>query len=544
MVGPRPAEGATVTATRANRRKIWIPAAVLALAAAGQCGVAYAMFTDSVTAGPGSFQTATLAAPAGLSTGNGGCTTTATQQSNVTSSWTGSATRDAGGNYLVGGYTVLRSTTLGGTYTSIGTLTGSPPAVTYTDTGPSGATTPTAYVAGGDGSAATLASINTSTDAITKVTTGTLGKEPNALAVTPDRSKLIAAEGASHEVQIIATATNTISNTVTIPGATSDPVAVTVSPDGTTAWIVDKANSLLYPLTLATAALGTGIAVGTQADPTALLITPDGTKVYVAAYGSHEVSEVNTSTKVVTNITIGGATGHPIAMAVTPNSANVYVADQANNQIDDVATASETVTKTLAVASMVDGNVANAGDPNILAITPDGTKLYVASFTGGSIEDFVVAGGTLTLTTTITLASYTRHRTVAPEPDALALTPNGCQLYVADYNNRQVDAITVSNDTPTAEPAVGTPADPTGISATPNSAAVWVANEGTHTVSVVATSTNTATTVTLPAASTAYAIAITPNPYYYKVTSTHGIWASAVSAPVMYPLGWDPGNWQ
>src|ERR1019366_10167698 len=55
MVGPRPAEGATVTATSANRRKIWIPAAVLALAAAGQCGVAYAMFTDSVTAGPGSF---------------------------------------------------------------------------------------------------------------------------------------------------------------------------------------------------------------------------------------------------------------------------------------------------------------------------------------------------------------------------------------------------------------------------------------------------------------------------------------------------------
>ncbi|MGD0834845.1 MAG: YncE family protein [Candidatus Dormibacteria bacterium] len=531
-----------MTPRRVTRHAVLVPVAVLALVALGQCGVAYAMFTDLTSAGPMTFQTATLTAPSGVTFANG-CSG-GTGQTNVTASWTGPATKDASNGYLVTGMREERSTSAAGTYSATGTPGGSAPNLTDTDVNPSGAITPNAYVAGGEGSAATLASVLTSTNALTKLTTGTLGKEPNALAVTPDGTKLIAAEGASHEVQIITTATQAIA-TVTLPtvGAASDPVAVAVSPDGTTAWVVDKANNLLYPITIATDTLGTGITVGTQSDPTALLITPDGTKVYVGDYGAHEVSVVSTATKAVTNtITIGATTGHPIALAVTPNSAHVYVADQANNDIDDITVSSETVTSTIAVGSLTDGNVTGAGDPNILAVTPDGTKLYVASYTGGSVEDITVSSDTLA--TTIKLSSYTEHRTVAPEPDALAITPNGCQLYVADYDNRQVDAITVSNDTPTAEPAVGTPADPTGIAAIPSSADVYVANEGTHTLSEIATSTNTATTVTLPAGSTAYAVVVDPSPYYYEFASTHGGWASALSSSSLYGLGWDSGTWQ
>ncbi len=528
---------------RATRHAMLIPVAVLALVALAQCGVAYAMFTDNISAGPMAFQTATLTAPTGVTFANG-CSG-GTGQTNVTSSWTGPATKDASNGYLVTGMSEERSTSAAGTYGAAGTPGGSAPNLTDTDVNPSGAIVPNAYVAGGDGAATKMAAVLTSTNVLTSVTTGTMGKEPNALAVTPDGTKLIAAAGASHEVQIITTASNTVTSTVAIPagGSASDPVAVAVSPDGTTAWIVDKANNRLYPLTIATAALGTAIAVGTQSDPTALLITPDGTKVYVADYGSHAVSVVSTATDTVTNtITIGATTGHPIAMAVTPNSAHVYVADQTNSAIDDITTSSETVTATIAVGSMVDGNVAAAGDPNILAATPDGTKLYVASYTGGSVEDITVS--TDTVATTIKLSSYKEDLTKTPEPNALALTPNGCQIYVADYDNHQVDAITVSNDTPTAEPAVGTPADPTGIAATPTSADVYVANEGTHTLSEITTSTNVAATVTLPAGSTAYAIVVDPSPYYYEFASTHGGWASALSASSRYGLGWDPGTWQ
>ena len=100
-----------------NRRRVWLLAAGVAVLALGQCGGAFAMFTDSTTAGPGSFQTGTLPIPAGLAVSNGGCSGSPTQ-TNVASSWTGSSALDASGNYLVAGYSVLRSPSSSGPYSS------------------------------------------------------------------------------------------------------------------------------------------------------------------------------------------------------------------------------------------------------------------------------------------------------------------------------------------------------------------------------------------------------------------------------------------
>ena len=132
---------------------------------------------------------------------------------------------------------------------------------------------------------------------------------------------------------------------------------------------------------------------------------------------------------------------------------------------------------------MADANVAGGGDPNILAITPEGSKLYAASYTAGTVTD--IATSTDTVTKTITLAG------TSPNPNALALTPNGCQLYVHDHANNQVDAITVSSDEVAASPVVGATGDPTGMSVTPDSTHVYVANHNGNSVSVIATATNT-----------------------------------------------------
>jgi DNA-binding beta-propeller fold protein YncE len=252
-----------------SRRKALLLATGVAVLALGQCGGAFAMFTDTTTAGPGSFQTGTLPIPSGLAVSNGGCSGSPTQ-TNVTSSWTGSSALDASGNYLVAGYSVLRSPSSSGPYISAGTVTGSPPPTTYTNTSPSGAAAPLVYVAAGNG-AATAQSINSSTYAAATVSlSGAVGDEPNALQVTPDGSKLVVAERAAHQVQIVSTATGAVTSTVSIPavGATlSEPNAVAVNPAGTTAWIVDAANARVYPLSLATSTLGGAITVGPRATP-------------------------------------------------------------------------------------------------------------------------------------------------------------------------------------------------------------------------------------------------------------------------------------
>lgn len=502
-------------------------------------GVSLASFGGTQTAGPGTFIAANLATPAGLATANGGCAG-GNQQTNVSTTWTASALVDANGNPLINGYKLWRSTSSGGAYSEVGT-TGI--ATSLTNVNPTGAETPQVFVGNSGELVKTVHAINTSTNAGTSITTGIIGTEPNGMAVTPEGTKVLVAEGASHQVQIVTVASDT-ATTVAIPevaGTKSRPDALAIAPNGLTAYVIDGANKRVYPLTISSGALGAGIAVGTQGDPGAIVVTPDGSKVYVANFSSHNVSVIATASNTVTaTVTIGaGITGKPIALAVTPSSAHVYVADQGNAQVDDIATVSDTVAKTIAVGSMVDANVAAGGDPNILAITPDGSKLYVASYTGHGVEDIAIPADTLTGTITL--------RETEPTPNALALTPNGCQLYVHEHSHNKVDVITVSSDAVLATAiTVGATGDPTGMSVTPDSTHVYVANTGGPSVSVIATATNGAPS-TLGEATVGkapYAVLATPSPYYYKLQAGHGVWQSALTASVLYPLGWDEGGWQ
>jgi YVTN family beta-propeller protein len=501
----------------------------------------FAGFVRALTAGPATLSAATLAAPAGFATANGGCAG-GNEMTNVSTTWTPSAELDANGSALISGYTVLRSTSSGGSYSSVGTPSGA--ATSFTDVNPSGAEAPQVYVGNSGEAVKTVHAVNSSTNAGTSITTGIVGVEPNGMAVTPDGAKVLVAEGASHQVQIVNSAAHTVAATVAVPevaGTKSRPDAVAVAPSGLTAYVVDGANKLVYPLTISSGALGTGIAVKTQGDPGAIVVTPNGEKVYVANFSSHNVSVISTSSNTVTaTVTIGaGETGKPIALAVTPNSAHVYVADQGNAQIDDIATASNTVAKTITVGSMTDANVATGGDPNILAITPDGSKLYVASYTGHGVED--IATSTDTLTSTISLFEST-----TANPNALAMAPNGCQLYVHDHAHNVVDVITVSSDAVPAHPAVGVTGDPTGMSVTPDSTHVYVANQGTPSVSVIAASTNTVSSTLAEAVVGKAPIGVlaTASSYFYKLQAGHGVWRSALTAAFSYPLGWNQGGWQ
>jgi YVTN family beta-propeller protein len=499
-----------------------------------------ASFLGTGTAGPAALKTPSLASPAGLATSNGGCAG-GNEKTNVSATWTASAEKDANGSPLINGYTVLRSTSSGGSYASVGS-TGI--ATSFTDVNPSGAETPQVYIGNNGELAKTVHAVDTSTNAGTSITTGIIGIEPNGLAVTPEGTKIVVAEGASHQVQIITVASHAIAATVAIPeivGVKSRPDAVAISPNGLTAYVVDGANKRVYPITISSGALGTGIVVNIQGDPGAIVVTPNGEKVYVANFFSHNVSVISTASNTVTaTITIGaGETGKPIALAATPNSAHVYVADQGNSQIADITTASNTVSKTITVGSMVDANVAAGGDPNIMAVTPDGSKLYVASYAGHGVAD--IATSTDTVTSTIAL-----FESATANPNGLALTPNSCQLYAHDHAHNVVDVITVSSDAVPAHPAVGVTGDPTGMSVTPDSTHVYVANQGGPSVSVIATATNTvsSTLVEATVGKAPYAVLATSSPYYYKLQAAHGGWQSPLTASLTYAIGWNQGGWQ
>jgi len=533
--------GRAIHCKRARRAVaiVLLGAGLMCLEDAG-CAGAAGFVAKPVVAAVGELKAATLATPTGLAATDGGCETS-NEDTWVSLEWTGSTALDADGNALINRYAVTYSPSSAGTYTTAGETSG---ATNFRQSGPAGAETPQIYI--GNEGQKTVHAVNASTNAGTSIATnGTVGDEPNGVAVNPEGTKVIVAEGASNEVQVITVATHAIGAKVEVPkvGAKkSRPDAVAITPNGQTAYIVDGANNLVYPFTISTSTLGTGITVGTQGDPGAIAVSPNGEDVYVANYGSRNVSVISTATNQVTaTVTIGaGTTGKPIALAVSPNSAHVYVADQGHNQIDDIATASNTVAHTIEVGSLADPNVTTGGDPNILAVNPEGSKLYVASYTGHGVED--IATATDTVTKTITL-----QEPATAAPNALAMTPNGCQLYASDYEHNLVDVINVSSDTVTAHPAIAETEDPTGMSVTPDGSHVYVADRGgTARVSVIATSTNTVSSTLAEAAigKTPTAVLATPSPYYYKLQAGHGGWRSPATASVMYPLGWDQGGWQ
>src|SRR5579884_1623976 len=98
--------------------------ALVAVVVVGSATVAYASFGNATVGGPMTVTTATLTAPTGLSASNP-CSSATTISSSL--SWTPSTAP------ATSGYSVLRSTSSGGTFSSVGTVSGIN-TTTYTDT--------------------------------------------------------------------------------------------------------------------------------------------------------------------------------------------------------------------------------------------------------------------------------------------------------------------------------------------------------------------------------------------------------------------------
>ena len=82
--------------------------------------------------------------------------------------------------------------------------------------------------------------------------------------------------------------------------------------------------------------------------------------------------------------------------------------------------------------------------PGGVAVTPDGSKVYVANFLSNNVS--VIATATNTVTATIPVGS---------EPFGVAVTPDGCKVYVANGASNDVSVIATATNAVTAAIAAG-----------------------------------------------------------------------------------------
>ena len=191
-------------------------------------------------------------------------------------------------------------------------------------------------------------------------------------------------------------------------------------------------------------------------------------------YGYGQVSVLDTTTKqITTKIPVGA---DPLGIAITPDGSKVYVGNSGDpyhlgNTVSVVDTATNTVLKNITV-----GN-----GPQDVAITPDGSKVYVTNWYDDNVSVISTASDTL-------IGSIP----VIDAPNGITITGN--KAYVANSFS-EPGAVSVIDTT--TDKVVNTVIlnkyYPFGIAASSDGKKVYVTDTSSSTVSVIDTTTNTVT---------------------------------------------------
>ena len=330
-----------------------------------------------------------------------------------------------------------------------------------------------------------------------------------------------------------------------VPGSAtavgSAPVAVALSPDGSTAWVADSGSDQLTPVSVATgtaAIPANWITVG--AGPSALALSPNGTTAYVVDGGSPALSTVALTTGAVRNTTIPAASPSALdAIAVTPDGTQALITDALNNTVTPVALASGTVGAPVGASVLV--------HPDAIAVPPGGHTAYVVdggtAAEPGGITALDLTGPTPQPQALVPLGGAGDH------PDAISISADGSVAYVADAPTNgdpaSIWAVPLSGDTvsPRSPITLGDVTAVRGLSVTPDGNSLYAAGStGTGSV-VVPVSVSGATLaaqpeVTLPAGTDPSAIAITPDQAPVAGISV----LPAGSAPAGSPIRFDASS--
>ncbi len=204
--------------------------------------------------------------------------------------------------------------------------------------------------------------------------------------------------------------------------------------------------------------------------------------------------DVKVFPKVVDTVDVGD----PNEMAVSPDGTRLYVTNAglfSGNTVTVIDTASNSVVATITV-----GN-----NPREVVVSPDGGTAYVANAGDGTVS--VIDTTTNTVTTTIS---------VGVVPDGLAVSPDGDTLYVTQ-NDGTVSVIDTTDNNSVTTIAVGQNSHNLAVS--PDGGTVYVTNTDDDTVSVIDLGTNSVTTIAV--GDDPLGIAVTPDGARVYVTNAN-----------------------
>ena len=176
-----------------------------------------------------------------------------------------------------------------------------------------------------------------------------------------------------------------------------NPQAIALTPDDRTAYVVNAGSGSVTPISTATDRALAPIAVGSF--PAAAAIDPAGRSLYVANYGSNTVTPIAIATNTAGAAIRAGQA--PNALPLTADGATAEVIDGATDRVTPIDTASGRPGRAIGVGSSPTA-VAIAGHTAFVVSTITGTVTPISTTTGRAGSPISV--GTYSYPTAITLA--------------------------------------------------------------------------------------------------------------------------------------------
>jgi YVTN family beta-propeller protein len=289
------------------------------------------------------------------------------------------------------------------------------------------------------------------------------------------------------------------------------PSYIQIAPSGKFAYIANPGAGAIDVLSTADVRVLGTIKIP-QGPPQFVSFSPDSRTAYVSVYGGHSkplIAFVDTATGTVTgsvavdNFTPGPSTTSPDGRFLYVPNRNTALSGTDENVVDVIDTASKTLTGDIAVPAdphwVAFGNngrfyttdflsatvtVLNAADnaviteievgetPHTEAISPDGSRLAVASFDGNVV--FLINTAT---------DKEIRVIPVGANPLGIAYSPDGRYLFTADNAGNSVTVINAADNLPITN--IPTGKAPTSISVLSNGRQAYVTDEGDGTIEIL-----------------------------------------------------------
>lgn len=234
-----------------------------------------------------------------------------------------------------------------------------------------------------------------------------------------------------------------------------------------------------------------------------LALSPDGSTLYVSDIANNRLVAYKLSGGTLNDERSAGVGIQPVHMAQTLDGSTIYVSDFGAATVSVVSTATWTQRASITVPA----------NPHSIVLSPDGRWVYAACYGGAAIA--VIDAASATLVGTIALPKLS-------QPYGLTISNDGLYLYATDNRTGRLFVVNAAARAVVGIVPVGL--HPALIARSPDGQRLYIANGGSHSVSVLslANEAQPTTLATIQVDGYPHGIAVTPDGRYVVVANTLG----------------------